>query len=96
MYICDSWYMLYVLVDCQRAADCRLRRTTRINCLIRVYTLLPPDDEGRDSSVGIANGYGLDGPGIKSHWGRNFSYTSRPALRPTQPPVQKVPVLSRW
>jgi hypothetical protein len=24
---------------------------------------------GRDSSVGIATGYGLDGPGIKSRWG---------------------------
>jgi hypothetical protein len=25
---------------------------------------------GRDSSVGIAIGYGLDGPGIESLWGR--------------------------
>jgi hypothetical protein len=24
---------------------------------------------GRDSSVGIATGYGLDGPGIESRWG---------------------------
>jgi hypothetical protein len=24
---------------------------------------------GRDSSVGIATGYGLDGPGIDSRWG---------------------------
>ena len=27
---------------------------------------------GRDSSVGIATGYGLDGPGIGSLWGRDF------------------------
>ena len=27
---------------------------------------------GRDSSVGIATSYGLDGPGIESLWGRNF------------------------
>jgi len=27
---------------------------------------------GRDSSVGIATGYGLDGPGIESRWGRDF------------------------
>jgi hypothetical protein len=50
---------------------------------------------GRDSSVGIATGYGLDGPRIESRWGRDFSHTSRPALGPTQSPVQWVPSLSR-
>ena len=28
---------------------------------------------GRDSSVGIATRYGLDGPGIESRWGVRFS-----------------------
>jgi hypothetical protein len=50
---------------------------------------------GPGSSVGIATDYGLDGPGIESWWGRDFSHTSRPALRSTQPPVQWVPGLSR-
>jgi hypothetical protein len=45
------------------------------------------------SSVGIANDYGLDGSGIESRWGRDFSHTSRPALGSTQPPVQWVPGL---
>jgi hypothetical protein len=49
---------------------------------------------GRNSSVGIATGYELDGPGIKSQWGRDFSHTSRPALGLTQPSVQWVPGLS--
>jgi hypothetical protein len=45
-------------------------------------------EHGPGSSVGIATGYGLDGPGIESRWGRDFSHTSRPVLGPTQPPVQ--------
>jgi hypothetical protein len=38
---------------------------------------------GRDSSVGIATNYGLDGPGIESQKRLDFSHTSRLALRPT-------------
>jgi len=49
----------------------------------------------RDGSVGIATRYGLDGPGIESLWGRDFPHPSRPALEPTQPPIQWVPGLSR-
>ena len=48
----------------------------------------------RDSVVGIAIRYGLDGPGIESRWRRDFPHPSRPALRPTQPPIQWVPGLS--
>jgi len=40
-------------------------------------------------------GYGLDGPGIETRWGRDFPYLSRPALGPTQPPVQWVRVFPR-
>jgi hypothetical protein len=42
---------------------------------------------GSGSSVGIGTGYGLDGPGIESRWGRDFPHLSRPALRPTQAPM---------
>jgi hypothetical protein len=49
----------------------------------------------QDGIVGIATSYGLEGPGNKSRWGRDFPHLSRQALRPTQPPVQWVPGLSR-
>jgi hypothetical protein len=36
------------------------------------------------SPVGIATGYGLDGPGIESRWVRDFSQMSRPVLGTNQ------------
>ena len=44
------------------------------------FNLLSLQGDGLGSSVGIAAGYGLDGPGIESQWGARFS-----------PPVQTVP-----
>ena len=49
---------------------------------------------GAVSSDGIATDYGLDGPG-SNPGGDEIFRMSRPALRPTQPPVQCVPGLSR-
>ena len=45
---------------------------------------------GRDSALDTATRYRLDGLGIKSWWGRYFLHLSRPALGPTQPPLQCV------
>jgi hypothetical protein len=45
----------------------------------------------RDSLVGIATPYGVDGQGIESPWGQDFLHQSRSALGPTQPPIQGVP-----
>jgi len=49
---------------------------------------------GPGSSVDIATDYRLDGPG-SNPGGDDVFRPSRPALRPTQPPVQWVPGLSR-
>jgi hypothetical protein len=43
---------------------------------------------GPGSLVVIVTAYGLYGPGINSQWSWDFTHLSRPALRPTQPPVQ--------
>ena len=49
---------------------------------------------GQGSSVGIAIGYWLDGPG-SNPGGDEIFHPSRPAVGPTQPPVQWVPGFSR-
>jgi hypothetical protein len=45
---------------------------------------------GRDIVVGLSAGYGLDGPGIESLWGRDFPHPSGSALGPTQHLTQRV------
>ena len=59
----------------------------KFKCITRVISM------GRDSSVGIATRYWLDGAEIESRSGRDFPHPSRPALGPTQPPIQLVPGL---
>jgi hypothetical protein len=59
--------------------------------IIKIYSVI----RGSDSVVGIATAYGLDSPGIESRWGRDFPHLSGPALKPTQPPVQWIPGISR-
>ena len=44
--------------------------------------------EGRNSAVGIATRYRLDGPGIESRWWKDFPHPSRKALGPTLSPIQ--------
>jgi hypothetical protein len=71
-----QWKWFYI---CSKAAN----RITQQSNYKTLYTLCGPD-----SIVDIASGYGLDGPRIISRWRRDFPHLSRPALGPTQPPVQ--------
>jgi hypothetical protein len=85
----------------------RLHGTDRNNCtsFISMIFYVPPHFlsknagvfiplyASRDSSISIATGYGLDGPGIECLWGRNFPHPSRLVMWPTQPPSQRVPGL---
>ena len=71
------------------------RRILYLLLKVTLFFLEPPINMvGRDSSIGIATGYGLDGTVIETRWRRDFPRLSRPALGPTQLPSQWVPGLS--
>ena len=56
-----------------------------------IFVIMPAVD--RDSSVGIATGYGLEVRGLNPCGGRDFLHSSRSALGPTQLSIQLVPGL---
>ena len=62
--------------------------------LIYEDKIISQNNGGSGSSIGIVTHYGLDGQGSNPIEDEIFR-PSRPALRPTQPPVKWVPVLSR-
>jgi hypothetical protein len=66
--------------------DKLLNKAVKLMNCSKVQTSCKDTDSvnGPGSSVGIATGYGLGGPGIESWWRRDFSHKSRPALGPTQ------------
>ena len=57
-------------------AVCSLIHTKHINTLCGQnveFVNVKPGGLSRDSSVGVATRYGLDGPGIESRWGSRIS-----------------------
>jgi hypothetical protein len=66
----------------------RISRPNKISGkIVHLYILI--FTKSRDSAVGIVTGYGVKGPSkVKICL---FSIASKPALGPTQPPVQWVP-----
>jgi len=69
---------------CRRFLSCPRVHATQM-LLFRVHSIIC----GPGSSVGIATDYGLDGSG-SNPGGDEIFRLSRPALGPTQPPVQWV------
>jgi hypothetical protein len=65
-----------------------------LSIIIIIFLLYYLSTMGRDSSVGIATCYGLDGPVIEYRWGRDFPRPLIQAVGSTQPPIQWVPVFS--
>ena len=51
---------------------------------------------GWDSVADIVTRYELEGSGIEFQRGRDFPHASRPALDPTQPPIQWEPRVLPW
>jgi hypothetical protein len=83
--------LFVVSVAYRLSAEFPLRnRTAKWKSENPLYKAVVFDTGGRDILVGIATRYGQDGPGIESRWGRDCPHPSRPALGPTQPPLQWV------
>ena len=71
------WLMIYCIMKCN---------VTSL-CLLKLYAFIMRSC-GPGSSVGIATGYGLDGPGIESRWGQDFPHLPRTSLGTIQLPIQ--------
>jgi hypothetical protein len=59
-------------------SDMQIRKNKKRTCTYFFFQVIYVYAMGRDSSVGIATRYGLDGPGIEYRWRRDFPYRSIP------------------
>ena len=82
MLVCKLW-----ITVSERAVTSSGVTATSVNLEFRTLHLTLMD---RDGVVGMAILYGLAGSGIEPRWKRDIPQSSRPALGPTQPPVQWV------
>jgi len=85
-------YYIPTYAQTSSAKKCILKLPRHVSLLWPYY--LSRVDHVQVGPVGIATGYGLDGPG-SNPGGDEIFRPSRPALGTTQPPVQWVQSLSR-
>ena len=77
---CIANLFIYLLIfdNCPTRCDSPARKLQHTlwnneQCFYILYRNYEEVGRGQGSSVGIATGYGLDGPGIRSWWGSRFS-----------------------
>jgi hypothetical protein len=80
MFVCKLWIMVN-----EEAVKSSVVTVASANLEFRIERLMLVC---RDSVVDTASHYGLDDPRIEPQWEGDFPPPSRPALGPTQPPVQ--------
>ena len=73
-------------------------KSVDLSGLMKVFSLFVPKRCGPGSSVGIATGYELDGPGIESQWGTRFSepVQTGPGAHPASCIMVKAVPLQAW
>ena len=87
IYLKNNWVLFILKVSGSRGSPC-IYAYTHTHTHAHIYMLLVCINHlrtgGPGSSVGIATGYGLDGPGIESWWGGEIFRTCPD--RPWDPP----------
>ena len=74
MYEFRCIYLIFLPTQCIFKVPHDLESTNfNVFVVIQIHYITINGFRGPGTSIGIANGYGLDGPGIESRWGSRFS-----------------------
>jgi hypothetical protein len=86
--------ILPVLFDCVNGSQCFSQQNSCVCNKVMTFGRDLHPVGGRNSVFCIVTRFRLDGSGIESRWGRDFSHVSRLALQSTQPTIKWVLGLS--